>query len=163
MIYRRLECEYDMWLSSISGDSFWVPRGITLHESLKTLAHKVGVPQRCIAVVGAHSFCVVSFQGVTAPGNYPMHSCLWERHCNICDDEVAILERCESCGIASCSDCLKDAVCWLCRSQADNYIPCCHREHFLDDAYQRLSADSQPTDDAQFDFFPFAAVVPCFS
>ena len=155
LVNRRLEREYDMWLFGITGESFWVPRGITLHATLKSLARQVRVPQRCIAVAGAHVFVIVPFQGATAPGCYPMNSCLYDRHCNICDDEVAILERCCQCGILTCSECFEDAVCWICRSDADNYIPCCRRERLLDEVYQRLETHPQPIDHSQFDFFPF--------
>ena len=87
-----------------------------------------------------------------------MNSYLWDRHCNICDDEDDSQKRCLQCGIASCGECfnpMTDATCWLCRSEADNYIPRCPREHLLDEVYERLVYADQPKDHSQFDFFPF--------
>ena len=150
--------DYDLWTSAFSGNSFWLPRGRGLFENLKMLAHKLAVPQRCVLFEGPYSFCVVSFRGSTCPGCYPVNSYLWDNHCNICDDEVVLQSRCWECGVASCGECfipMTDAACWLCRSEADNYIPRCPREHLLGEAYERLECAHQPKDHSQFDFFPF--------
>ena len=152
------------WIEEGTGQIFWVSKSMTVDESLITIAHKLGVPQRCIAITGYFKcyrfFATVNFQGAVAPACYPANSRLWEQHCNVCDDKVHAKLRgeCKECGVDSCDACLMDGICFLCRSGAKNWHPCCLRDEFLDEAYERLTWDEQPEDHALFTFFPFQPV-----
>jgi hypothetical protein len=117
------------------------------------LAAALKVPQRYLAVnFRTQQFTILSrMDGDHLPGNFPMHSDLWDKHCFVCDDiptpsklfvadsETACVECTPSLRI--CVECMDTEanLCYLCYSDKQGWEPTTTRHKLLEDAYGEAS------------------------